>query len=87
MLARVLTLEVACSIAAIGRNGGAEHPIAIVSRPCALHRIYCFVRRDTYRVEDVVIVTAHTAEVLVAVVRIREPLWGATVTTRARASE
>lgn len=81
--ARVLTLEVACSIAAIREKWWGRAPN---SQPTLRASQGSIVRStDTYRVEDVVIVTAHTTRVLIAVVRIREPLWGAIVTTRARA--
>lgn len=74
MLMLATKLEVICSTGAIGKKGGAQPPHS-QSVHCALD-LFCRSVSDTYRVKDVVIVTPHTAGVLVAVVRIGEPLWG-----------
>jgi hypothetical protein len=51
-------------------------PNPIVRQLLRPHRfnLFCRSTSGTYRVKDVVIVTPHTAGVLIAVVRIREPL-------------
>jgi hypothetical protein len=76
MLMLATKLEVICSIAAIGNKGGAQPAHSQSVRLRAHEGLICFAGSvsGTYRVKDVVIVTPHTAGVLVAVVRIGEPL-------------
>ena len=77
MLMLAPELEVICSIGAIGRKGGAGTPIVnqLFARSQGFN-LFCSSVPDTYRVEDVVIVTLYTAGILVAVICIREPLGG-----------